>query len=170
MDFQIGLVIAGLVVGFVVGLTGVGGGSLMTPILLYFGIPPTKRPFLRTFLTSIFEGVVFSASVRFGVCRTELHCLSCPSCKPGESLRICTSQCRLPSPLSAFPRPPTRPQVSSTSSSAQQLHSLSLPINPSQHCFSSAKTAGQASIRFTHTRPSTAHAPSYPSTLACTTR
>jgi uncharacterized membrane protein YfcA len=41
MDFQIGLVIAGLFVGFVVGMTGVGGGSLMTPILLYFGIPPT---------------------------------------------------------------------------------------------------------------------------------
>ena len=42
MDFQIGFVIAGLAVGFVVGLTGVGGGSLMTPILLWFGIPPTK--------------------------------------------------------------------------------------------------------------------------------
>ncbi len=42
MDFQIGLVVAGLVVGFVVGLTGVGGGSLMTPILLWFGIPPSK--------------------------------------------------------------------------------------------------------------------------------
>ena len=41
MDFQLGLVIAGLTVGFVVGLTGVGGGSLMTPILLWFGIPPT---------------------------------------------------------------------------------------------------------------------------------
>lgn len=41
MDFQFGLVIAGLVVGFVVGMTGVGGGSLMTPILLWFGIPPT---------------------------------------------------------------------------------------------------------------------------------
>lgn len=41
MDFQIGLVIAGLVVGFIVGLTGVGGGSLMTPILLFFNIPPT---------------------------------------------------------------------------------------------------------------------------------
>ncbi len=41
MDFQIGLVIAGLAVGFVVGMTGVGGGSLMTPILLWFGIPPT---------------------------------------------------------------------------------------------------------------------------------
>lgn len=41
MDFQIGLVVAGLVVGFVVGMTGVGGGSLMTPILLWFGIPPS---------------------------------------------------------------------------------------------------------------------------------
>jgi uncharacterized membrane protein YfcA len=41
MDFQIGLVITGLTVGFIVGLTGVGGGSLMTPILLWFGIPPT---------------------------------------------------------------------------------------------------------------------------------
>jgi uncharacterized membrane protein YfcA len=42
MDFQVGFVIAGLVVGFIVGMTGVGGGSLMTPILLYFGIPPTS--------------------------------------------------------------------------------------------------------------------------------
>jgi uncharacterized protein len=32
---------SGLVVGFIVGLTGVGGGSLMTPILvLLFGIHP----------------------------------------------------------------------------------------------------------------------------------
>ena len=41
MDFQIGLIVAGLVVGFIVGLTCVGGGSLMTPILLWFGISPT---------------------------------------------------------------------------------------------------------------------------------
>lgn len=32
--------LSGLVVGFIVGMTGVGGGSLMTPILLYFGINP----------------------------------------------------------------------------------------------------------------------------------
>jgi uncharacterized membrane protein YfcA len=37
---NIGLVVAGLVVGFIVGMTGVGGGSLMTPILLWFGINP----------------------------------------------------------------------------------------------------------------------------------
>ena len=41
MDFEIGLIIAGLTVGFIVGLTGVGGGSLMTPILLWFNIPPS---------------------------------------------------------------------------------------------------------------------------------
>jgi uncharacterized membrane protein YfcA len=37
---NIGLIVAGLVVGFIVGMTGVGGGSLMTPILLWFGINP----------------------------------------------------------------------------------------------------------------------------------
>lgn len=35
-----GFSIAGLIVGFIVGMTGVGGGSLMTPILLWFGINP----------------------------------------------------------------------------------------------------------------------------------
>lgn len=38
----IGFIVAGLVVGFIVGLTGIGGGSLMTPILLWFNIPPAK--------------------------------------------------------------------------------------------------------------------------------
>lgn len=33
-------IVAGAAVGFAVGLTGVGGGSLMTPILLLFGFPP----------------------------------------------------------------------------------------------------------------------------------
>src|SRR4051794_16729857 len=37
------LAFAGLAVGFVVGLTGMGGGALMTPVLvLLFGIDPTK--------------------------------------------------------------------------------------------------------------------------------
>lgn len=41
MEFgNFGLVVAGLVVGFIVGMTGVGGGSLMTPILLWFGVNP----------------------------------------------------------------------------------------------------------------------------------
>ncbi|MDR3426861.1 sulfite exporter TauE/SafE family protein [Silvimonas sp.] len=36
----VGFVVSGLIVGFIVGVTGVGGGSLMTPILLFFGISP----------------------------------------------------------------------------------------------------------------------------------
>lgn len=34
-------ILAGAGVGFMIGLTGVGGGSLMTPLLLLFGYPPT---------------------------------------------------------------------------------------------------------------------------------
>lgn len=38
---ELGYALAGLVVGFIVGMTGIGGGALMTPILILgFGIPP----------------------------------------------------------------------------------------------------------------------------------
>lgn len=41
MHIDIGIAIAGLIVGIVVGLTGMGGGALMTPILVIgFGIEP----------------------------------------------------------------------------------------------------------------------------------
>jgi uncharacterized membrane protein YfcA len=41
VDIDLGVTLAGLLVGFVVGLTGMGGGALMTPILvLLFGINP----------------------------------------------------------------------------------------------------------------------------------
>ena len=41
MDIDLLVVLTGLVVGLVVGLTGMGGGALMTPILvLFFGIQP----------------------------------------------------------------------------------------------------------------------------------
>lgn len=33
-------ILAGAAVGFAIGLTGIGGGSLMTPLLLIFGYPP----------------------------------------------------------------------------------------------------------------------------------
>lgn len=57
MSFEIGLIIAGLVVGFIVGLTGVGGGSLMTPILLWFGISPT---------TAVGTDLLYSAITKSG--------------------------------------------------------------------------------------------------------
>jgi len=40
---NIWLAVAGLGVGIVVGLTGMGGGALMTPIVvMFFGVPPTS--------------------------------------------------------------------------------------------------------------------------------
>ena len=41
MHFEPVYILSGLLVGFIVGITGVGGGSLMTPILLHFGIAPS---------------------------------------------------------------------------------------------------------------------------------
>ena len=38
---DIAIILAGFAVGLIVGLTGVGGGSLMTPILIFFfGVKP----------------------------------------------------------------------------------------------------------------------------------
>jgi uncharacterized protein len=42
MHIDWGIVVAGAIVGFIVGMTGMGGGALMTPILvIFFGITPT---------------------------------------------------------------------------------------------------------------------------------
>jgi uncharacterized membrane protein YfcA len=42
MHIDWGIVVAGAIVGFTVGMTGMGGGALMTPILvIFFGISPT---------------------------------------------------------------------------------------------------------------------------------
>ena len=41
MDVDLTIIVAGLLVGFVVGLTGMGGGALMTPVLvLFFNVAP----------------------------------------------------------------------------------------------------------------------------------
>lgn len=34
------IALAGLAVGFLVGLTGVGGGAILTPLLIFLGVPP----------------------------------------------------------------------------------------------------------------------------------
>lgn len=40
-QFRILIIFAGLVIGFLIGLTGVGGGTLLTPVLVLLGVPPT---------------------------------------------------------------------------------------------------------------------------------
>ncbi len=40
-QFRLLIIVAGLVIGFLIGLTGVGGGTLLTPALVLLGVPPT---------------------------------------------------------------------------------------------------------------------------------
>ena len=55
---DIAFVLAGFVVGLVVGLTGVGGGSLMTPLLIFgFGIKPYM---------AVGTDLLFAAGTKFG--------------------------------------------------------------------------------------------------------
>ena len=51
-------ILAGFVVGFIVGLTGVGGGSLMTPLLIFgFGIKPAL---------AVGTDLLFASGTKFG--------------------------------------------------------------------------------------------------------
>lgn len=65
MDF--GFIIAGFIVGFLVGLTGVGGGSLMTPILLlFFHIKPALAVGTDLLYASITKSVGIFAHGKLG--------------------------------------------------------------------------------------------------------
>lgn len=57
-NFSFAFVIAGFVVGLIVGLTGVGGGSLMTPLLIFgFGIKPAL---------AVGTDLLFASATKFG--------------------------------------------------------------------------------------------------------
>lgn len=53
MEMEWGISLLGLMVGFLVGLTGVGGASLLTPILVLVGINPTLAVGTDLFYNSI---------------------------------------------------------------------------------------------------------------------
>ena len=66
--------VAGLAVGVIVGLTGVGGGSLMTPLLIFLGIPPAVAVGTQSsqILATSFSGVLAhmrrgNVDVRMGI-------------------------------------------------------------------------------------------------------
>ena len=54
---DLSLAAAGFGVGILVGLTGVGGGSLMTPFLIFYGVPP---------LTAVGTDLVYAAATKSG--------------------------------------------------------------------------------------------------------
>jgi uncharacterized protein len=70
MEFSLGLALAGLLVGLAVGMTGVGGGSLMTPALIsLFGVPPVTAVATDLAFAAATKGVGVVAHRRSGLVR-----------------------------------------------------------------------------------------------------
>jgi uncharacterized protein len=80
-----GFVVAGLIVGFIVGMTGVGGGSLMTPILLWFGINPATA--VGTDL--LYAAITKSGGVLVHMARTRTSTGPSPAGSPSAVCRPC---------------------------------------------------------------------------------
>jgi len=73
MHFDVGVAAAGLVVGFVVGLTGMGGGALMTPILvLIFNVQPLAAVSSDLVASVIMKPVGAGVHLRRGTVHNEL--------------------------------------------------------------------------------------------------
>ena len=71
IDFAVAL--AGLLVGFTVGLTGMGGGALMTPIMvLVFGVPPLTAVSSDLLVSLVMKPVGGAVHLRRGTVRTDL--------------------------------------------------------------------------------------------------
>ncbi|MCZ7525347.1 MAG: sulfite exporter TauE/SafE family protein [Acidimicrobiia bacterium] len=68
-----GLVLAGAIVGLTVGLTGMGGGALMTPMLvLLFGVPPLTAVSSDLVVSLVMKPVGGAIHWRRGTVRTDL--------------------------------------------------------------------------------------------------
>src|SRR2546423_7475923 len=73
MHIDWSIVIASVIVGFVGGMTGMGGGALMTPILLiFFGIDPTTAASSDLVAAMIMKPVGGGVHIRRGTVRWEL--------------------------------------------------------------------------------------------------
>jgi len=73
MHFDAGVATAGLIVGFVVGLTGMGGGALMTPILvLIFNVQPLAAVSSDLVASVIMKPVGAGVHLRRGTVHKEL--------------------------------------------------------------------------------------------------
>ena len=70
---DIGLALAGLFVGLVVGLTGMGGGALMTPVLvLFFGVAPLAAVSSDLVVSALMKPVGSFVHLRRGTVNLEL--------------------------------------------------------------------------------------------------
>jgi uncharacterized membrane protein YfcA len=78
VDLQLTLIVAGLAIGLVVGMTGMGGGALMTPVLvLFFGVPPLAAVSSDLVVSAVMKPVGGGVHLRRGTVDLRLVGLLC---------------------------------------------------------------------------------------------
>src|SRR5512135_2966896 len=83
VDIDLYIALAGLIVGFVVGLTGMGGGALMTPVLvLLFGVQPLAAVSSDLVAAFIMKPVGGAVHARRGTVHTSLVLWLCVGSVP----------------------------------------------------------------------------------------
>ena len=93
MDLDLLLVVAGLVIGAVVGMTGMGGGALMTPALvLFFGVPPLAAVSSDLVVSAVMKPVGGAVHLRRGTVDLRLVGLLCLGSVPSAFCGVLVSR------------------------------------------------------------------------------
>ena len=93
MDLDLALIVAGLVIGIVVGMTGMGGGALMTPALvLFFGVPPLAAVSSDLVVSAVMKPVGGVVHLRRGTVDLRLVGLLCLGSVPSAFCGVLVSR------------------------------------------------------------------------------
>jgi uncharacterized membrane protein YfcA len=93
VDLDLALIVAGLVIGIVVGMTGMGGGALMTPALvLFFGVPPLAAVSSDLVVSAVMKPVGGIVHLRRGTVDLRLVGLLCLGSVPSAFCGVLVSR------------------------------------------------------------------------------
>jgi uncharacterized membrane protein YfcA len=93
VDLQLSLIVAGLLIGVVVGMTGMGGGALMTPVLvIFFGVPPLAAVSSDLVVSAVMKPVGGLVHLRHGTVNLRLVGLLCAGSVPSAFCGVLVSR------------------------------------------------------------------------------
>jgi uncharacterized protein len=93
VDLDVALIVAGAVIGIVVGMTGMGGGALMTPVLvLFFGVPPLAAVSSDRVVSAVMKPVGGVVHLRRGTVDLRLVGLLCLGSVPSAFSGVLVSR------------------------------------------------------------------------------
>jgi len=93
VELDLLLIAAGLVIGLVVGMTGMGGGALMTPALvLFFGVPPLAAVSSDLVVSAVMKPVGGAVHLRRGTVNLKVVGLLCLGSVPAAFCGVLVSR------------------------------------------------------------------------------